>query len=284
MLHCVVSKALYFNSEMFLLYTILLHFLLLLKAKQIALRFTPVSFIELQITDSYHSNRSDTAGLSSAKHTICWWIKQVQESAQQVLFSYSETGKKYPGLVLGVDSYHGNLSGVEVGLKLQKVLPTGEWHHICWCWSEEKRKLVVYLDGEESASKDTGSNGVDVGEDSVRDGVVRLGGVFSGDLFKFNIFNSVLNTSEIGIIASNFCSDSELLDKLNFKTSVLGWEDILPRKGGIEEVSAGCEDEEVRELRELLRRTKLELAETKLNLTNVLEEQKGGKIYKTCIA
>ena len=64
----------------------------------------------------------------------------------------------------------------------------------------------------------------------------------------------------------------------------MGWEDILPRKGGIEEVSAGCEDEEVRELRESLRRTKLELAETKLNLTNVLEEQKGGKVYKTCIA
>ena len=43
------------------------------------------------------------------------------------------------------------------------------------------------------------------------------------------------------------------------------------------------EREEIRKLRELLRSTELELAETKLNLTNLMEEQGGGKILKILI-
>ena len=259
----------------------------LIQTKQNSLRFSPelISFVEFP-----------TEGISLAEHTICLWIKRESRDSP-TLFTYRE--KKYPGIFVGVNSYHSNISGADIRLQVQDVIPMGEWVHVCWSWSRENRKLVVHINGEERASVETeleirGGEDMMSGEEmksgeEMGVGIVCLGNkleknLFGGEVLKLRIFNRVLTKQEIGNIASNICTSEEMLE---LGSEILRWEEVLMkrRRGEVKEVFTGCdvlknESEEMRELRELLRITELELAETKLNLTNLMEEQGGGKILK----
>ena len=274
------------------MFLVLFYLLLLplIQTKQNSLRFAPeqVSFVEFP-----------TEGISLAEHTICLWIKQ-ESRGSPTLFTYRE--KKYPGIFVGVNSYYSNISGVDIRLQVQDVIPMGEWVHVCrlcWSWNGVNRKLVVvvHIDGEERASVETqlenmwdGENIMSGGDIGV--GIVCLGNklkenLFGGEMFQLKIFNRVLTKQEIGKIASNICASEEMLE---LGSEILRWEEVLMkrRRGEVKEVFTGCrtlknESEEIRKLRELLRSTELELAETKLNLTNLMEEQGGGKILKILI-
>ena len=269
---------------MFLVLFYLLLPLPLIQTKQNSLRFSPelISFVEFP-----------TEAISLAEHTICLWVKQESRDTS-TLFTYRE--KKYPGIFLGVNSYHSNISGADIRLQVQDVIPMGEWLHVCWSWSRENRKLVVHINGEERASVETELE-IRGGEDMMSGeemgvGIVCLGNMleenlFGGEVFKLRIFNRVLTKQEIGNIASNICTSEDMLE---LGSEMLRWEEVLMkrRRGEVKEVFTGCdvlknESEEMRELRELLRSTELKLAETKLNLTNLMEEQGGGKILKVLI-
>ena len=209
------------------MFLVLFYLLLLplIQTKQNSLRFAPeqVSFVEFP-----------TEGISLAEHTICLWIKQ-ESRGSPTLFTYRE--KKYPGIFVGVNSYYSNISGVDIRLQVQDVIPMGEWVHVCWSWNGVNRKLVVHIDGEEKASVETqleimsGENIMSRGGD-IGVGIVCLGNklkenLFGGEMFQLKIFNRVLTKQEIGKIASNICASEEMLE---LGSEILRWEEVLMKR------------------------------------------------------
>ena len=161
--------------------------------------------------------------------------------------------------------------------------PIDKWYHICYTWGDYV--LKSYFNGQEVASKRTARRQIITG------GKMSVGNradahratldAFEGELFKLNIFNRVLNSTEIREMASDMCSSYEEEEILNLNRS-LKWEDIMLQqwiRGNVTEIPTDCSvvpepdtKERLRRIEERLNIAEQELKETKTSLNNTQEE------------
>ena len=137
------------------------------------------------------------------------------------------------------------MAGTYLNLQSKYNRTLGTWFHNCWTWSNEDRKIRVYLDGHLIGT----SNATERSE-LERQRETCLGNqayvsikssyfAFGGDLFKLNIYNRVLTEEEIKNMAADMCSNEE--EKLE-PIKVLSWRDILQyrRSGNVSDIRIGC--------------------------------------------
>jgi len=161
--------------------------------------------------------------------------------------------------------------------------PIDKWYHICYTWGDYV--LKSYFNGQEVGSTRTAGRQIPTGgKMSVgnrADAYYAPEGAFEGELFKLNIFNRVLNSTEIREMASDMCSSYEEEEILNLNRS-LKWEDIMLQqgiRGNVTEIPTDCSvvpepdtKERLRRIEERLNTAEQELKETKTFLNNTQKE------------
>ena len=224
----------------------------------------------------------------SSQISVCGWIKRRFNSLLPVVLHYYPHSSAF---LLGARGNHNYVVGTNIDLLGRfSTVPDEEWFHLCMTWSSSDYTTVVYLNGEEIGQKKTRERQIS----GISRGRMTIGNlatskhpdyIFGGDLYKLNIYNTKLSLSEITRMAANICSDEEeRLDQYrSFK-----WEDILEkqRSGSITEISLCTSgqppsDHDPRNELEILddilgrlRETEEELAQTKTDLNEELEETK----------
>lgn len=202
-----------------------------IEGKSTALRFG-------QTTGDYISLGQVDVSQITSQFSVCCWIKRrfspnINLYAPIVLHYYPDNDTRY-GFLLGYGITGNTIANTAVIAESVKdkfrAIPNNRWYHICRTWSTNDF-LRVYLNGNMVGSTATDSRQMRTG------GEMTLGTAsgqpkspvhtFGGDVFKLNIYNRVLDESEIRSMASDFCSYTE--DKLK-SIKVLKWDEIISMK------------------------------------------------------
>ena len=176
--------------------------------------------------------------------TICAWIKNLRNEDYPNWFSYatSSEGKEISITDSGVDFY---MFGEYSLLRSSYTVTPGSWFHNCVSWSAESQTRNVYIDGVLVDSKATPAGrtlgmGGYVVFGNEQDNYNNLAdmdtdNMFSGEMFKLNVFSTMLPTSEIQEMASDICFDLE-----NYgATRHIRWDDViqLSRTGNVADIT-----------------------------------------------
>ena len=230
---------------------------------------------------------------STARFSMCTWIKKRFSGS-----TYPVVLNNFRNIYLGDDGFYNTVAGTLLQLPSKYNRPLGTWFHNCWTWSNEDRKIRVYLDGHLIET-----SGVTERSELERGSKMCLGNrayvtkhngnVFGGDMFKLNIYNRVLTETEIKSMAADMCSCEE--EKLA-SIKVLRWQDIFQyeRSGNVIDIDVcvlekgksenegeklpeslnktGFLEENLNEIMERLNNSEEELTESR-NLTSLLEEK-----------
>ena len=212
----------------------------------------------------------------STQMSLCSWIKGGSETSQPVVLHY------YTHIYLEAEEYWNEVVGSNLSLLGKFTAPVNEWYHFCMTWGDYI--LTAYFNGEKVGSRITNQRNITTGGKmslgNRADGVVHSRYIFGGDLYKMNIFNKVLTSTEIREIASEMCSEQE---KLN-SNRLLRWEDIMSqqRTGNVIEIATNCSvvpdpKERLTRIEERLNTVEQELKDTKNSLTSTQEELESTK-------
>ncbi|XP_063689064.1 uncharacterized protein LOC134822098 [Bolinopsis microptera] len=235
--------------------------------------------------------------------SLCTWIKMRSVTSQPVVLHYFVASQH--NIYLEADKDWNEVVETNLNLDGKFKAPVNEWYHFCLTWGEYI--LRAYFNGQEVGSTSTNvrliGTGGKMSMGNRADAVVDPKFTFGGDVFKMNIFNRVLTSTEIRAMASDRCSEEE--EKLN-SNRLLKWEDILSqqRTGNVVEIPTTCSvvpdinlnvnsdieerlrrieerlntaEQELKDTQEELQSTKQELTETNTSLTNTQEELQSNK-------
>lgn len=201
-----------------------------------ALRFGQSKTDFIQLSSGIMDNHTE-------EFSICSWIKKRFHGAARPIVVNYRPGKYDNSFVLGDDGYFNSVVGDNLNLEDKFSVRDGLWSHICWTWTTKDYTTRVYLDGNMIGSKVTAERKLGVG------GRMSLGinagspkhseYVFGGDLFKLNIYDRVLDQSEIETMSADMCSTTETSLSEN---SILSWEEILTteRSGSVTDLLVDC--------------------------------------------
>ena len=217
----------------------------------------------------------------SAQMSLCSWIKRRSETTNPVVLNYYSNSLRSSEIYLQADAKWNEVMTSNLNLEGKFTAPVNEWYHFCMTWGDYI--LTAYFNGEKVGSRITNQRNITTG------GKMSLGNradsqvdsrfIFGGDLYKMNIFNKVLTSTEIREIASEMCSEQE---KLN-SNRLLRWEDIMSqqRTGNVIEIATNCvvpdPRERLRRIEERLDTVEQELKDTKNSLTSTQEELESTK-------
>ena len=202
-------------------------------AHNTALRFGQTAADYIQLPDRIMGN-------FRTRFSLCTWIRKLfSESSQPIVLQI------YNIVTLGDDGYNW-VAGATLDLQSKYNRGIGTWFHVCLTWSNEDRRVMVYLDGgligtsggTRRSILPSGNRLICLGNRAPE--IKGRDFVFGGDLFKLNIYNRVLTETEIKNMASSMCSNQE--EKLA-SIKVLSWEDIeIRRSGDVSEIPIRCQE------------------------------------------
>ncbi|XP_063689066.1 uncharacterized protein LOC134822099 [Bolinopsis microptera] len=214
--------------------------------------------------------------------SICTWIKRRSETTRSpVALDYYLASQH--GIYLEADENWNEVVESNLNLDGKFKAPANEWFHFCLTWGDYI--LRAYFNGQEVGSTSTNRRQIETGGKmsmgNRADEMVESRFIFGGDVFKMNIFNRVLTSTEIRAMASDMCSEEEEILNSN---RLIKWEDIMSqqRTGNVVEIPTNCPvvphtKERLRLIEERLNTAEQELKETKTSLTNTQEELQSTK-------
>ena len=240
-----------------------------------ALRFGKTTNDYIQLPEGIMDN-------SRSQFSLCTWVRKRHDAERGVILQSFRRGfSSDEEIVLGDNGYFNYVVGTNIDLRSEYNVSEGTWFHVCLCWSTSDYTLMVYLNGNMIGFKVTAKRMLRTGSENAlgnwASGARFARHTFGGDLFKLNIYNRVLNQSEIKGMAHDLCS---VVEK-NLSTSIIfGWEEIMERRrpGTVIELPVDCESEDMIRMRANfiesqteLNRTRRELFVLKENITEYLE-------------
>ena len=168
---------------------------------------------------------------STSRFSLCTWMKKRFSGSSSPIVLHN-----FNNIVLGDNGSYNMVVDTNLVLFLQYNRNTaqGTWFHVCMTWSNEDKRIRVYLDGHlVGTSDETVRSELERGQGTCLGNQVYGNkvdyNVFGGDIFKLNIYNRVLTEKEIKNMSADMCSSEE--DRLA-SIKVLSWENILSHKSG----------------------------------------------------
>ena len=206
---------------------------------------------------------------SRSRFSLCTWMKRRFTGSAGPIVLHNAGN-----IMLGDNGFYNYVAGTHLHLTSKYNCTLGTCFHVCMTWSDEDRRIRVYLDGRLIGTAVTGRSELERGREMCLGNSAGVSKssvhVFGGDMFKLNIYNRVLIEEEIKNMAADICSREE--EKLA-SIKVLSWADILQyrRSGNISDIRIECE---ISIMRYRLEEIENDLEES-INVTQRLEIQQG---------
>ena len=149
--------------------------------------------------------------------SVCSWIKRIPHSAQwPYWFTYASPSIQYEIMIRDDGVYW--IFNQRADFMSSVTSPDNEWRHHCVTWSSSSSQFRVYYEGKligrlnTPADRKPGLSGnIALGNIVQTNGqVTSAHHNFGGEMFKLNVFNKVLEESEVKLMKGNgLCSDYE---------------------------------------------------------------------------
>ena len=210
--------------------------------------------------------------------TVCAWIRKLGTAQAPTWFSYAVSGQPYEIEITDMGD-RTKIFGDYSDLKSLYTVTPGTWFHNCLGWDATSQTRNVYINGALVDSKATPA-----GRTLKLGGYLVLGNeqhgpgtgmedynMFSGEMFKLNMFSKKLSDHDIKEMATDMCS---VVEETHGEVRGIKWEDVLlqTRTGNVKEIESEC----IENMRDTLRKR-----EDELNSTLAQLENKGQQLNET---